>query len=274
MYNKAIKITVTLLVIVCNVFIAMNIGGEVVPDPVPEPDYASSKPEASVVSEFAPSTPHSVYDMKDKTLTELKEYNPDTVAWITIPGTTCDNVVVLGEDKTRGRDYYLNHSFDHRETTAGTLYIDYRTTFTAEKFSSNITIYGHHLLDKTMFTQIKNYRDINFYREHPYFTFETIYGEYDCQVFALYVVDLTTKEGANFDFRGPDYASDEEYATYIEAIKKRSEISCPVDIGPNDSILTLCTCTYVSNDARLMVAAKLVPKGEGGNVDVSAAYKK
>lgn len=273
MSNRTIKIFVTALVICANIFISFMQSRQSL-----APAESSVAPESSAVSseksDFAPTQRHSIYDLKDVTLTELKAYNSDTVGWMKIDGTLCDDVVVLGEDEVRGQNYYLDHSFDHRSTTAGTLYIDYKTSFTADYLSQNITIYGHHLLDGTKYAQIKRYRDINFYKAHPYFTFETIYGEYDCQVFALFTVDLTTDYGLNFDFRGPDYDSEEAFLSFIDEVRKRSEIYCPVEIEGDARIVTLTTCTYISDDARLIVMAKLVPKGEGGSVDVSGAYKK
>ena len=51
----------------------------------------------------------------------------------------------------------------------------------------------------------------------------------------------------------------------------RSIINAPVDVLPGDELLTLSTCTYEFDDARLVVVARKVREGESASVDVGAA---
>ncbi len=51
----------------------------------------------------------------------LKE-NQETVSWITVNGTNINYPVVQHSDN----EYYLNHSFDGSENSAGWIYLDYR----------------------------------------------------------------------------------------------------------------------------------------------------
>ena len=64
------------------------------------------------------------------------------------------------------------------------------------------------------------------------------------------------------------------YEEYIEEIHKRKLYETGVDILPTDRLLTLCTCTYEYNDARLIVIARMVRDGESTQVNTNLAdYK-
>ena len=51
----------------------------------------------------------------------------------------------------------------------------------------------------------------------------------------------------------------------------RSIINTGVDVLPSDELLTLSTCTYEFKDARYVVVARKVRKGESADVDTSQA---
>ena len=67
--------------------------------------------------------------------------------------------------------------------------------------------------------------------------------------------------------------SPEKFESYIEEIDKRKLYTTGVDINANDKILTLSTCCYDFNEARLVVVARLKRDGESVNVDVSKAIE-
>ena len=48
---------------------------------------------------------------------------------------------------------------------------------------------------------------------------------------------------------------------------KRKLYETGVDLLPTDKLLTLCTCTYEFDDARLVVIARMVREGESSEVD-------
>ena len=66
----------------------------------------------------------------------LKE-NQETVSWITVNGTNINYPVVQHSDN----EYYLNHSFDGSENSAGWIFLDYRNNI--ENTEKNTIIYGH-----------------------------------------------------------------------------------------------------------------------------------
>lgn len=89
----------------------------------------------------------------------LKEINPDIVAWIRIP-EVFDYPVVQGEDN----QYYLSHTFRKESNIAGSIFLDYRNS--RDFTDSKIIIYGHNMKDGSMFHVLREFQDMDFYREH------------------------------------------------------------------------------------------------------------
>ena len=80
----------------------------------------------------------------------LRAANAETVAWLSVEGTSIDHPVVQpGED--RESDWYLTHSFWGEASAAGCPYLDAR----AEATGDHRLVYGHHLgLSSQMFSEI------------------------------------------------------------------------------------------------------------------------
>ena len=211
-------------------------------------------------------------DSEHESMASLYAKNDQTVGWMKIEGTKTDNVVMQNKEDNY---YWLDWKFDGSRADSGELYIDSRCRMEPNYLSQNITVYGHHMKNGTMMGQIKRYRDISFYKEHPTFRFDSLYEKYEWKVFAVFIVDLTDPEDAAFDYRQPEYESEEAFLAFVDEIKRRSYIDCPgVDIRGDDRIVCLSTCTYVSEDARLVVVARKVRDGESAEVDVSQAKNK
>lgn len=84
-----------------------------------------------------------------ESMKSFKDENPDTVGWITVGGTSINNVVV----QTSDNDYYLNHDFYGRSSQPGTVFADYRCIVDDYGFrqSDNIILYGHNQANGEMF---------------------------------------------------------------------------------------------------------------------------
>ena len=91
---------------------------------------------------------------------------------------------------------------------------------------------------------------------------------------ALFIVDLTKEYDRQFDYRQPEYESGEAFLSFVDEIRRRSVIETPVDVVETDRIVCLSTCTYVSDNARLVVVGRLVREGEDPSVDVEQARRK
>lgn len=90
----------------------------------------------------------------------LAAQNPDYAFWLTIPGTEIDYPVV----SCTIPGYYLNHTFSGKETPCGSIFFqEQEGAFPWD----NLVLYGHNMKDGSMFADLKNYIDKEFYVNHP-----------------------------------------------------------------------------------------------------------
>ena len=199
----------------------------------------------------------------------LKEQNSDIRAWIKIEGTNINNPVY----QTKNNDFYVDHDMEKRSSRYGAIFIDKDAKIGKETNSQNVVIYGHHMKDGTMFGPLKKYTDISFYKKHPIIDFTTLYREGQYKVFAVFITNTIESHdnGEVFNYRRDNFGSDEDFLGFIDEVKKRSIINTGVDVSGDDEIITLSTCTYEFEEARLVVMARRVRDGETNVKDTSGA---
>ena len=135
------------------------------------------------------------------TLDAVIAANEDTIGWIKIEDTVIDYVVVQGADN----DEYLHKGFYGEYNSAGTIFLDYRNELDGVR--QNWIVYGHRMKDDSMFGELGEYLDYDFYQQHPTFTFITAEAAYDCEIFAVYRCTTAV------DYCQPSFSSDEAMGT-------------------------------------------------------------
>ena len=226
---------------------------------------------------FYASTAEGTDGMSGKFI-QLSKINPEIVGWLKISGIKTDNPVVKSQTDTATTYKYLYKDFYGKHSSYGTLFTKYDNTFNG-KLSQNTTIYGHHMKDGQMFGELRKYRDLEFYKQHPTIEFTPIFSNKTVKwkVFAVMLIAAveTPGHGEVFDYTKTDFGSDDEFLVFVNEAYKRSSIDTPVkDITPEDNILSLSTCSYEFKHARVVVMAKMVKNGEEATVDTaSAVYK-
>ncbi len=177
----------------------------------------------------------------------LQAINGQAVAWISSDDGSIHYPVVRGTDN----DYYLNHLPDGTVNRNGSIFMDFRNQ---TDFSDlNTFIYGHNMLDGTMFASLGRYSEAGYYEAHPSLLLVTPERSYSLQVFAGCVVP------GNSDIYQITYQNDEDFSAYLTKICAMSEFSAPVEVTDDDRIVTLSTCAYSYEDARYVLFCKLVP---------------
>ena len=178
-------------------------------------------------------------------LAALQAENPDCVGWLTIPDTTVDYPVVW---TPRDPEYYLRRDFYDSYASGGTPFLDGCNKPQAE--GQNLIVYGHNMLDGTMFKPMLQYLTPNFRQTHQDIYLELNGAQYHYQVLAA----LETNT------RSPVYA----YTDLSDiAEMKNFRAMLPEETGLNaipqaEGYLTLSTCNDQGGNSRVLVIAALV----------------
>jgi len=179
---------------------------------------------------------------------ELYKINSSTIGWIRVENTNVNYPFVQANDNF----YYLKHSYNKSASYMGWIFLDYRNN--ANLLDKNTIIYGHGLINNTMFGSLRNAYDENWYKntDNQIIKIYTDKGFILYQLFSLYTI-LPEDYYITTDFK-----SDEEYDQFLNIIKNRSIYDFNVDIGVEDKVLTLSTC--YDNDKRAVLHSKLLFK--------------
>lgn len=201
-----------------------------------------------------------------KAFDKSREQNSDIVGWIQVPNTPINYPVV----QTTNNSYYLTHNVDKEYNAAGCPFMDFRNEVGMDKLNQCTIIYGHHRRNGTMFAKLKYYNDVEFYKENPVISFDTIYNRSKWVVFANFRATASSKTGTIFKYIQREFSSDKDFNNYVNAIRKRSLIKTPVDVQPGDQLLVLSTCSYERAHWRMVIVARKLREGET-TIDVSSA---
>ena len=173
--------------------------------------------------------------------------NPETVAWIQVNGTIISYPVVKHKDNS----YYLNHDFYRRKTDIGAIFADYRDKF--DEFNDNTIIYGHNIVNGTMFGQLPRtlYKNWQSNPNYHYIKLSTKTTNTIWKVFSTYEITPT------IDYLQSNFNSTENYENFLNLLKNRSAFDFKTELNTSDKIITLSTCNNTGNK-RVVVHAKLI----------------
>ena len=183
---------------------------------------------------------------------ELSKENSDIVGWIEIEGTNINYPVLQGEDN----NFYMNRNFQKEESVYGSLFLD--ADFDWNNPSSNLLIYGHNIQDGSMFHNLLNYADEEYYKEHPNIRFTTAEEDATYEIIAAFRSRVYYKSEQDvfryYYFVNPE--SKEEYDEFVENAKEASLYDTGKTAEYGDQLLTLSTCEYSQEDGRFVIVAR------------------
>ena len=175
----------------------------------------------------------------------LEAQNSDTVGWVCIEGTNINYPVVQGEDNR----HYVSTLFDGSENQAGSIFMDYRNN--ADMDNIHTILYGHNMLDKSMFADILNYQNQEYYDTHPYGIYITREQNYRFDIVAAYVASLADPAWQL------EFAAQEELLQWLNEAVEKTEFVSDVTPQADDKFITLSTCSYEFDDARFVLVGVL-----------------
>ncbi|MGG1514304.1 class B sortase [Paenibacillus oryzisoli] len=173
----------------------------------------------------------------------LRVINQEVVGWVHVDGTEVDYPILQHVDN----DYYLNVDAAGRKSMYGSIFMDYRSDL--ERSQQNIVIYGHNMLDGSMFGSLQRYKNRAFFNEHRVIILETPAQETEWEIFSVYTIN------AQKDQVDIAYASESDLLQAIGSYSKKSLFPAPVIPANPGRLLTLVTCSNETDDTRLVLHA-------------------
>ena len=198
------------------------------PTPTPEP-AATSAPQLSDAYQYIGS---SVLPEAEKLLNQ----NPDTVAWLRIPGVV-DLPVVY-----RDNEYYLDHDFHGKKSDSGTLFLDEAHPFAAD--TQYMVIHGHNMHDGSMFGRVSHYRREGYMEEHPVLYLDTLYRREEYEVIGVLFLPVSVQDRDYVPYTGTrKFESLDHFNGFVSSLRQRALYwNEGAQLLPSDAFLALSTC--------------------------------
>ena len=158
-----------------------------------------------------------------------------------MPGTSIDDPILMNPEGDN--NYYLIQDLQGNPNKNGAFCADFRCTLTPgtrRTLSRNTALYGHNWTEDPngeLFDQLKKYKDPTFARNNPYVFFSTEAEDMAWEVFAVYDTHY------DFPYILPDLPR-AAFEKVLEGSRNASIYNYDVEVGENDKILTLSTCTF------------------------------
>ena len=186
------------------------------------------------------SLPTERKDGPNRNFDALWSLNPDVVAWLSIPGTRIDYPVVQGPDN----QYYLHHMITGEWNSAGSVFLD---TQCNPDFSDLCSIvYGHNMYNGTMLSNLTEYKEQEFFDNHPTGLLETPEGNWKIQFFSGFVADSSC---GGWD---PSCAEN-DFSRWAAKMAEQSCFQSGLLPMETDRVLILSTCSNEFNGARFVL---------------------
>ncbi len=186
---------------------------------------------------------------------KLHEQNQDMIGWIQIENTTIDFPVM---QKTTIKDYYLHRNFKKEYSFGGLPYVQEDCNPFIP--SDNVIIHGHRRSDGSMFAALLNYKDINYYYQHPIINFDTITECYQYEIIAVFSVKVNTGDDKFPFYNYINFSGSSDFEWYVNTCKKNALYDTGITAVYGDKLITISTCDFSISNGRFLVIAKRIEK--------------
>lgn len=217
-------------------------------DPAPESTVQTQQQTEPPVTE--PTVPQQCNYLPY--LAEKREQNPDLVGWIKIEGTKVDYPVMYTPEEP---EKYLHLNFNEKYSFGGLPFIDANCNLLPE--NDNLIIYGHNMLDGSMFRTLMKYEREDFWQAHPTIRLDIKDEEREYEIVSAFRdrVYYTYEDCFKF-YHFYDAYSKEALDEAVEYYKTHALYDTGVFIEMGDRMITLVTCAYHTDNGRFVVVAR------------------
>ena len=181
---------------------------------------------------------------------EMKNENKDMYAYLSIKDTKINYPVMFIDNN----DYYLTHNFYKKSDRHGALFID---CYTDINQSQNWLIYGHSMLDGTMFGGLHKFKNKSYLEKHNSIVLATMDKVYVYDIFAVVYTEIYPETSGKFRYHiYNNIFSEGDYETFVSNMKKMSSYNINITPTFGEHLITLSTCVDAKSDRRLVVVAR------------------
>lgn len=218
-----------------------------VPAETAPPETQSTQPAEETT---APTEPEPTEPVMLAKYVPLYEKNHDLFGWLRIDGTPIDYPVM---HTPTDPEKYLHTNFAREYSFGGIPFIDANCSAT----SDNLLIYGHNMLDGSMFRSLMKYQDKTYWQAHPTIQFDTLYEEGEYEVLAAFYdrVYYTYEDCFKF-YQFIDAADKADFDNAISYFRDKALYDTGVTAAYGDKLISLVTCAYHVEDGRFVVVAR------------------
>lgn len=180
----------------------------------------------------------------------LKELNPDVVGWVRIPNCDIDYPVLRPSDGNDG--YYLKRNIYKKYEFAGSVFME---SVNSPEFSDPVTvIYGHAMLNGTMFGSLQKFRDKEYFDARPTVYVYTPGHILSYRVFSFFRYD-NRHIMRSFDFSDPEQFG--RFALMCQNPEGNIKQTREVKIAGGSRLLVLSTCAGAGDKYRYLLVGVL-----------------
>lgn len=181
----------------------------------------------------------------------LKDENSDFFGWIKIEGTKVDYPVMYTPQEP---EYYLRRAFDKSDSISGVPFLDGSYV----ESGNHYLVYGHNMKNGTMFHALLDYAKPEFWKEHPTIAFDTLQEDGTYTVIGAFYSRVYYQDETDvFRFYSyPDLSGPELFQEYMDNVEAASLYDTGETAAYGDTLLTLVTCSYHTENGRFVVVAR------------------
>lgn len=172
----------------------------------------------------------------------LQAINPEIVGWVTVPGTVISYPVAQTDDN----DKYLHTTFEGKSNASGCIFMDKDSQTNGR--GQHTILYGHNMKNGSMFHELLQYKNAEFFNAHPTIYYDTPEGRIELRVIAAYAADANDP----YNFAS---ASTAEFQAFLQRGIEKSPVKAKVDVSRITSAFSLQTCSYETDNSRTFVIA-------------------
>ena len=172
----------------------------------------------------------------------------------------------------RDNSFYMDHDFYGQSSNAGAIFLDVANV--PEMSDDSLLLYGHNMKNGAMFGDLDFFREKSYLAKYPIISLQSAWEAEPRQyaIFSLFDASMNKTDPSYIRIRQFNFDTDEEKLAYIQELQSRSIIDVPLEVGAEDQLVMLVTCSYSHDNGRFLMVARQLRDGETAE-DIAALYQ-